>query len=157
MADVVTQDITEPEEATQYPTEFFNSLEPTGLPPHTLTLKTGCPVMLLRNLDPPKLCNGTRLIIKQVNNNVIEATILTGQAKGQVFLPRIPLPPSDCPISFKQLQFPHRPCFAMTINKAQSCGLKHGISLLFTWTVLCWLFPGQFLQRTKFFKIIFLF
>jgi ATP-dependent DNA helicase PIF1 len=39
--------------------------------------------MLLRNIDPPKLCNGTRLIIKQMNNNVIEATIVTGQAKGQ--------------------------------------------------------------------------
>jgi hypothetical protein len=106
----------EPEEATQYSTEFLNSLEPTGLPPHTRTLKTGCPVMLLRNIDPPKLCigtrliikqmltkppfdpnrtsktpklcNGTRLIIKHMNNNVIETTILTEQAKGQeVFLP----------------------------------------------------------------------
>jgi hypothetical protein len=41
--------------------------------------------MLLRNIDPPKLCNGTHLIIKQMNNNVIEATILTGQAKDNNF------------------------------------------------------------------------
>jgi hypothetical protein len=81
--------------------------------------------MLLRNIDPPKLCNGTRLIIKQMNNNVIEATILTGQTNGQqAFLPVIPLIPSDCPISFKRLQFPLRPCFAMTINKAQGQSLK---------------------------------
>jgi ATP-dependent DNA helicase PIF1 len=81
--------------------------------------------MLRRNIDPPKLCNGTRLIIKQMNNNFIESTILTGQAKGQeVFLPRIPLIPSDCPISFKRLQFPLRPCFAMTINKAQGQSFK---------------------------------
>jgi ATP-dependent DNA helicase PIF1 len=89
------------------------------------TLKTGCPVMLLRNIDPPKLCNGTRLIIRQMNNNVIEATILTGQTKGQqVFLPRIPLIPSDCPMSFKPLQFPLHLSFAMTINKAQRQSLK---------------------------------
>jgi ATP-dependent DNA helicase PIF1 len=117
--------VEEPEKATQYPTEFLCSLEPTGLAPHTLTLRIGCPVMLLRNIDPPKLCNGTCLIFKQMNNNVIEATILTRQAKGQqVFLPRIPFIPSDCPISFKRLQFPLRPCFAMTINKAQGQSLK---------------------------------
>jgi ATP-dependent DNA helicase PIF1 len=115
----------EPEEATQYPTEFFNSLEPTGLPPHTMTLKTGCPMMLLRNIDPPKLCNRTRLIIKQMNNNVIDATIITGQSKGQqVFLPKNPFIPSDCPIIFKRLQFSFRPCFAMTINKAQGQSLN---------------------------------
>jgi ATP-dependent DNA helicase PIF1 len=77
--------VVEPEEATQYPTEFLNSLEPTDLPPHTRTLKTGYPVMLLRNIDPPKLCNGTRLFIKQMNNNAIEGTILTGQAKDNKF------------------------------------------------------------------------
>jgi ATP-dependent DNA helicase PIF1 len=55
--------VVEPEKATQYQTEFLNSLEPTGLPPHTLTFKTGFPVMLLRNIVPPKLCNGTHLII----------------------------------------------------------------------------------------------
>jgi ATP-dependent DNA helicase PIF1 len=41
--------VVEPEEETRYPMEFLNSLEPTGLPLHTVTLKTGCPVMLLRN------------------------------------------------------------------------------------------------------------
>jgi ATP-dependent DNA helicase PIF1 len=63
--------------------------------------------MLLQNIDPPKLCNGTRLIIKQMNSNVIEATILTGQAHGQQpFLPRIPLIPSDCSINLKRLHIP---------------------------------------------------
>ncbi|KFM69446.1 hypothetical protein X975_16917, partial [Stegodyphus mimosarum] len=51
--------------------------------------------MLLRNLDPPSLCNVTRLSVKKLMKNVIEATILTGHAKGKdVFIPRIPLIPS---------------------------------------------------------------
>ena len=47
-----------------YPEEFLNTLTPNGLPPHVLKLKIGCPVILLRNIDPAnRLCNGTRLII----------------------------------------------------------------------------------------------
>jgi len=40
-------------------------------------------VILIRNLYPPKLCNGTRLIIKTLFPNVVEATVLTGTGSGE--------------------------------------------------------------------------
>ena len=79
-------------EAVQYPVEFLNSLELAGLLPHKLTLKPGCPIMVLRSLEPPKTMNGTRCIVTRLHENVIEAMILTGPFKNEtVILPRISL------------------------------------------------------------------
>ena len=89
-----------------------------------LKLKIGCPIILLRNLDPANgLCNGTRLVVHGFQRNTIDAEIVLGQHVGKrVFLPRIPLCPSDdemFPFQFKRKQFPIRLSFAMTVNKSQ--------------------------------------
>jgi ATP-dependent DNA helicase PIF1 len=100
------------------------ALTPNGIPPHVLKLKIGCPVILLRNLDPANgICNGTRLAVRACQRNSIDAEIVLGHHAGKrVFLPRIPLCPSDdqmFPSQFKRKQFLIRLSFAMTVNKSQ--------------------------------------
>lgn len=105
------------------PTEFLNSLTPNGLPPHKLVLKKGAIVSCLRNLDiDGGLCNGTRMIIKDMKQFVITVEIIIGKHSGKlVLLPRIDLRPSleEIPFHMVRRQFPIRLSFAMTINKAQ--------------------------------------
>ena len=106
------------EDVVTYPMEFLNSLDLPGMPAHILTLKVGSPVIVLRSIQPPKVTNGTRCVIQKLGNNVIEAKIATGRHKDEVILlPRIPFVPTDLPFRFRRLQFPIKPCFAMTINK----------------------------------------
>uniref|UniRef100_A0AAG5CX79 DNA helicase Pif1-like 2B domain-containing protein n=1 Tax=Anopheles atroparvus TaxID=41427 RepID=A0AAG5CX79_ANOAO len=126
--------VTNPEEVTNYPSEFLNSLDLPGMPPHNLRLKIGSVIIMLRNLNQPQLCNGTRLVVKQLKNNVIQATILKGKYMGkEVLIPRIPLISTDLPFEFKRIQFPVRLAFAMTINKSQGQSLEVcGINLEFS-------------------------
>jgi len=94
----------------------------SGVPPHTLTLQEGYSVILLRNM-PGGLANGTRLIVVKLMQHIIDAEIAIGPDKGRrVFIPHLSITPSDTekmPFTLRWRQFPLRPTFAMTINKAQ--------------------------------------
>lgn len=106
-----------------YPIEFLNSLKFPGIPNHSIQLKPGVPIILLRNINQNAgLCNGTRLIVVRLFTRVIEAKVLTGRSIGRIFfIPRVEITPSDSnwPFSFTRRQFPVKLCFAMTINKSQ--------------------------------------
>jgi hypothetical protein len=110
-----------------YPTEFLNSLEFGGVPPHALHLRLGSPVILMRNMAGG-LANGTRMIVKSMTRNCIEALVTTGPKEGNtVLIPRLLLTPSDMdkyPFTLCRCQFPIRAAYAMTINKSQGQTLE---------------------------------
>jgi ATP-dependent exoDNAse (exonuclease V) alpha subunit len=117
------------------PEDFLRSINLSSLPSSELKMKIGCPLMLLRNLDPGKgLCNGTRMLLLQAYPRILEVMIIGNDHHGEkAFIPRISLKPSSrqYPFLLKRRQFPVRLCFAMTINKAEGQSLKFvGIHLL---------------------------
>ncbi|XP_042942854.1 uncharacterized protein LOC122277037 [Carya illinoinensis] len=83
--------------------DFLNILTPNGLPPYELLLKINCSIMLLRNINPSEgLCNGTRLICRDFDRNVIDAEIAVEHHSGKkVFIPRIPFLPNVDENAFK--------------------------------------------------------
>ena len=108
--------------------EFLNSLTTSGMPNHSIKLKIGSPIMLLRNLDQTQgLCNDTRLIVTRLANHVIAAKTIYGKNIGlKVYIPIMSMSPSQLPWPFKLLrrQFPIMLSYAMTINKSQGQSLS---------------------------------
>ncbi|XP_073151982.1 uncharacterized protein [Henckelia pumila] len=75
-------DIVEDDNSNLFQEEFLNSLSTSGLPPHRIVLKVGCPIMILRNVAPKLgLCNGTRLICRNLYRNFVDAEIIAGPHK----------------------------------------------------------------------------
>ena len=120
---VVSNPASEINEEEAYPVHFLNTLSGTGIPPHKLTLKVGCPIILLRHIDPKRgLTNGTRLQVMAMYRHFIDARVLTGKAMDErVYITSMPLTPSDTdlPFTFRRKQLPINVAYAMTINKSQ--------------------------------------
>ena len=112
-----------------YPIEYLNKISCSGLPLSKLELKAGCPVMILKNLDPSNgVCNGSCGILTRSSSRVLEVKLLTGQFAGhKVFIPRVYNQPTDeqSPFNFTRKQFPVRLCFSMTVSKSQGQTVKH--------------------------------
>lgn len=110
-------------DSRNYTSDFLQSLNISGLPLARLELKTGAPVMVLRNIDPANgLCNGTRGIVLNISRRCVQISIIGGAHHGQkCFIPRITLTPSteSLPFILRRRQFPLRLAFAMSINKSQ--------------------------------------
>ncbi|KAL7075246.1 hypothetical protein ACQ4LE_005792 [Meloidogyne hapla] len=102
----------------------LNNLTPTGMPAHHLHLKVGSILVLLVNLNTSKsLCNGTRLIVRKLHTNLIEAETISGSNHGMTIgISRVRSTYKDKRpdgVSFERFQFPVRIAFAMTITKVQ--------------------------------------
>ena len=101
----------DPDGGDNIPVEFLRSINSSSLPPGKLNLKIGCPIILLQNLSPSMgLCNGTRMVITQMSNRVLEACLMGGEHDGEIaMILRITLTPSgaaDVTFQFKRHQFP---------------------------------------------------
>ncbi|XP_043485189.1 uncharacterized protein LOC122513026 [Leptopilina heterotoma] len=58
--------------------EYLNTLNPSNFLPYELRLRANCIVMLLRNLSINEgLCNGTRMQVLELSNNLLRCRILT--------------------------------------------------------------------------------
>ena len=100
----------------QQPAAFRSSLPPPQA-------EDWSAVILLRNFYQEEgLANGTRLIVRGLYRNIIDAEIATGPLTGQrAFNPRLNMAMSDPfqPFALMRRHFPIRLAFAMSINKAQ--------------------------------------
>lgn len=100
------------DDAIHYLLKCINTLNHSGLPSHKLIFKIEASVMLLKNFNPPKLCNGTGLKVKA--KNITESIVITECAREDiVFIPRIMLIPTNYPFEF-----------VITINRSQGQSLS---------------------------------
>ncbi len=85
-------------ESDQIPVEFLNAINISGLPVSKMTLKVGCPVMLLRNLSTKDgLCNGTHAIVAILKRWVIGVHVIHGGVLDteMTWIPHLSLEPSE--------------------------------------------------------------
>jgi hypothetical protein len=123
------------EHAEQFPIEAVHEMTPTGLPPHILNLRVGSVVMLLINIDTSQgLCNGTRLIVRDIRPHVLDLEVLSGPHRGnRCLLNKFKMQERESDAGFKiqRIQFPIRLAYSITINK-----LSETVSFLLSYNLL---------------------
>jgi hypothetical protein len=90
------------------------------MPPHILNLKVNSVIILFRNINVRLgFCNGTRMRVTRLFDNLIQAECI--KTKRRALIPRMQLTSEvdHYPFKMRRLQYPVRPGYAMTGNKAQ--------------------------------------
>ena len=109
------------EGGADYPPEFLNTCELSGMPPHSLSLKPGRLVILLRNIDQRAgHCNGTKYVIVNIKPHVLEMRSVDTYNRGAtILLPRIISisKTKTLPFTLRRKQFPVKLAYGITANK----------------------------------------
>ena len=120
--EVVLKSIDTTEEGgADYPPEFLNSCQLSGMPPHRLALKPGCMVVLLRNFNQRGgHCNGTKYVVVNIKPHVLELRSVDTYNRGAtILLPRIVSisKTKSLPFTLRRKQFPVKLAYGITANK----------------------------------------
>ena len=81
------------------PMNLLTHMIPSGIPEYRFCLNVGSIIVLLRNLDQSDACNGTRLTVKLLYENIIVAETVSVNKK-TILIPQIKLAPFDVNLSF---------------------------------------------------------
>ena len=112
------------EGGADYPPEFLNTVELSGMPPHTLGLKPGALVMLLRNIDQKAgHCNGVKYVVVNIRPHVLELRSVGDCNNGAtLLLPRIISisKTKSLPFTLRRKQFAVKLAYGMTGNKVDT-------------------------------------
>lgn len=112
-----------------YPSEYVASLEIHGCPPAMLPLKIKARYMIMRNLNPPDVCNGIMAELIRFTRYNCSLKLLNGSGKGSIIcLPRctfyVSSEVSGLPFNFKRRQFAITPAYCLSVHKSQGQTLK---------------------------------
>jgi hypothetical protein len=112
-----------------YPPEYIASLNFGGVPPSNLKFKKNARFMIMKNYNPPEVCNGVLCELLEWSKFNIQVRLLSGPGKGKIImLPRCHFSilegKSGLPFSFARWQFPIICAYAVTIHKSQGQSLS---------------------------------
>jgi ATP-dependent DNA helicase PIF1 len=121
---IATDDLSECKNPDEYPPEYVQSLNIHGVPPSQLTLQPNARYMIVRNANPPAICNGILAQLVGCSRYICKMKLLTGPGKNQmVYLPRVSSrvtsESSGLPFAFTRRQFPIIPAYCVTVHKSQ--------------------------------------
>jgi ATP-dependent DNA helicase PIF1 len=123
-----SDDLSECKSPDEYPAEYVASLNIPGVPPSMLTLQRNARYMIVRNANPPAICNGILAKLISWTRYMCRMRLLSGPGKGQVvYLPRfsvrVPSESSGLPFTFTRRQFPIIPAYSVSVHKSQGQSL----------------------------------
>jgi hypothetical protein len=122
-------DLSECTQPDYYPSEYVASLQIQGCPPAVLPLKLNARYMIMRNLNPPDVCNGITAKLIRFTKFNCSLQLLSGCGAGSIIcLPRcifdVASDASGLPFNFKRRQFPMTPAYCLSVHKSQGQTLK---------------------------------